>query len=286
MPRSEITLPKSVVRSQPERIASLRLLFSDSVTQVSFGTVRKSLSRCHDAHRIAPRALARAAAQRVDLDQIRFARRCWREQHPACTRVIDVRVRPRRSVVQAELQLIYPAVEHRAAAHRQLSAHTVVNAYDLRRVQRAGRAVVAHHLVAGSEQRVQVMPRRALAIERVLHQRIQQRLTRDAFGERAILAELARGGHVRGERAFQRGQQRGSHRRRVKNRMARQCGGHVQRQVAHVVVRRSGEPDVDAEVSYRCIADYRWHNDPFSLMVDYREASMGRPVISWKFLEK
>ena len=40
------------------------------------------------------------------------------------------------------MQLIHAPVEHRAAAHRQLSAHTVVNAHDLRRVQRAGRAVV------------------------------------------------------------------------------------------------------------------------------------------------
>ena len=163
------------------------------------------------------------------------------------------RVHPRRAVVQAELQLIHPAVQHRRAAHRQLPAHAVVNAVDLRRVQRAGRAVVAHHFVARSQQRVQVMTRQTLAIQRVLHQRIQQRLARDFFGERAVRAQLARGRHVRGERAFQRGQLHRSKRRHDENRMAVQRTGHIQRHVAHVIVRCFGEPGVDAEVSYRRI---------------------------------
>jgi hypothetical protein len=60
----------------------------DAVTQVNFAPP-KFPSRRHDTHGIAPRALSRAAAQRADLDQIRFARRRWREQHPARARVIN-----------------------------------------------------------------------------------------------------------------------------------------------------------------------------------------------------
>ena len=70
----------------------------------------------HDAHRIAPGALSRAAAQRADLDPVSFPQRCRREQHSPCARVIDARVRPRRAVVQAELQLIHPPVQRKRHA--------------------------------------------------------------------------------------------------------------------------------------------------------------------------
>ena len=121
-----------------------------------------------------------------------------------------------------------------------------------------GVRIVAHHLVARGQQRVQIVPRQTLAIQRVLHQRIHQRLARDVFGERAVRAQLAGGRHVCVERRFQPGQLHRRERRRDENWMAGQRPGHIQGHVADVIIRCFGESGVDAEVSYRCIGGNRY----------------------------
>ena len=98
------------------------------------------------------------------------------------------------------------------------------------------------------------MPCQPLAIQRVLHQRIQQRLARDVFGERAVLAPLARLGHVPAERRRQRLELRRRGRRRGENRMIVQHVRDIQRQVADVIVRCFGESGIDAKTSYRRVA--------------------------------
>ena len=103
---------------------------------------REFISCGHDAHGTAPWALSRAAAQCADFDHVNFPRNRRRQDHPPRARVFGRRFRPRHAVVQAETQQIHAPVDHRSAAHQQLRAHAVVNGVDLRRVQRAGRAVV------------------------------------------------------------------------------------------------------------------------------------------------
>ena len=221
----------TAAKRPPERLPAPAVVVTSQFLQDSI----PGRSGGHAADGIAPQALVGAAAQRTDFHHVGRARDHRLQQHPART-VERAHDDPRLAAVRAHAHLIVAPVEHPLGAHQQLAADVVKHVQNGRLVQRAGRAVLADHLVTRREQQVQIMTRQRHAVVGVADERIHEHHLGRAFRARPVGAPLVRIGYRGREGGPLRRQGDERHRRLLEHRMAVQRVLGVQAQADDVGV--------------------------------------------------